>query len=74
MLNKIMNVHAVTYLNCLKFDEEEMKFELTQQVHGEESERGDGEDDDRDNILHKKKFKAVEDSERDKSIVGIICD
>ena len=70
MLNKIMNVHAVTYLNCLKFDEEEMKFELTQQV----SERGDGEDDDRDNILHKKKFKAVEDSERDKSIVGIICD
>ena len=56
MLNKIMNVHAVTYLNCLKFDEEEMKFELTQQVHSEESERGDGEDDDRDNILHKKKF------------------
>ena len=62
-------------------EEEEIHFDLTQQVEAH-NEEGDGSDDDDDDgdvvIVRKKKLKVIEDSESDdesdENIAGITCD
>ena len=80
-ISKYLRIGIPVYLVKTRMTrEEEIHFDLTQQVeaHNEESDGSDDDDDDGDVVIvRKKKLKVIEDSESDdesdKNIAGITC-